>query len=95
MNALCWHRTHDVRVDNVREPKIENRRDARCNVFGHDAMDELVRVGGAVGDLRSGDRVGLQFCISCANVLRRERPSRRRRAPCPRCATPPRVLIRN
>ena len=27
MKAVCWHGTHDVRVDNVPDPKIEDPRD--------------------------------------------------------------------
>ena len=40
MKAVCWHGTHDVRVDTVPEPKILNPRDAIIKVtstkfYGH------------------------------------------------------------
>ena len=40
-------RTDHVRVDNVREPTIENPRDARADVFGPEPMGWLVQVGSA------------------------------------------------
>jgi threonine dehydrogenase-like Zn-dependent dehydrogenase len=59
MKAVCWHGRNDMRVDNVPDPKIEDRRDAiiRITATGICGSD-LHLMAGAAPDMRSGDIVG-------------------------------------
>lgn len=59
MKALCWHGFHDVRYDNVPDPKILNPRDAiirvtACAICGSD----LHLTDGYVPTMQAGDVIG-------------------------------------
>jgi len=62
MRAVCWHGRHDVRVDDVPEPKILNPRDAivkvtRTAICGSD----LHLFDGYIPTMQKGDILGHEF----------------------------------
>ena len=62
MKALCWYGKHDVRVDRVPDPRIEEPRDAiikvtSCAICGSD----LHLFDGFMPGMRHGDVMGHEF----------------------------------
>lgn len=98
MQALRYHATRNVSVDNVDDPRLEADDDivlrvtatAICgsdlhlyrgkvpgmeagDILGHEFMGVVEEVGGAVRNLRQGDRVVVPFTISCGDCFFCER----------------------
>jgi len=94
MKAVCWYGAHDVRVEDVPDPKILNPHDAivkvtltaicgsdlhlydgyiptmmKGDILGHEFMGEVVEVGNAVTNLKTGDRVIVPFAIACGRCF--------------------------
>ena len=62
MKALCWHGTHDVRVDTVPDPKILNARDAIVKVTATAICgSDLHLYDGFIPTMRRGDILGHEF----------------------------------
>jgi len=62
MKALCWHGTHDVRIDSVPDPKILEPRDAIVQVTATAICGSDLHIyGGIVPTLESGDVLGHEF----------------------------------
>jgi len=62
MKALCWHGKGDVRCDNVRDPKIENPRDAILRVTATAICgSDLHLYNGVMPTMESGDILGHEF----------------------------------
>lgn len=62
MKALTWHGTHDVRVDNVADPKIEESRDAIIKVTATAICgSDLHLYNGLMGGMEAGDVLGHEF----------------------------------
>ena len=62
MKAVCWHGTHDVRVENVPEPKIINNRDALVKVtLTAICGSDLHLYDGYIPTMRKGDILGHEF----------------------------------
>ncbi|BES71489.1 zinc-dependent alcohol dehydrogenase [Marinobacter nanhaiticus D15-8W] len=62
MKALTWHGTHDVRVDNVADPKIEDSRDAIIKVSATAICgSDLHLYNGLMGGMEAGDVLGHEF----------------------------------
>lgn len=62
MRALTWHGKHDVRVENVPEPEIENPRDAIVRVSSSAICgSDLHLYNGVIPTLRKGDVLGHEF----------------------------------
>lgn len=62
MKALTWHGTHDVRVDNVADPKIEDSRDAIIKVTATAICgSDLHLYNGLMGGMQAGDVLGHEF----------------------------------
>src|SRR5436309_7964156 len=62
MKAVCWHGTHDVRVENVPEPKIINHRDALVKVtLTAICGSDLHLYDGYIPSMKSGDVLGHEF----------------------------------
>lgn len=62
MKALCWHGKHDIRCDDVPDPRIEHPRDAivrvtSCAICGSD----LHLYDGFVPGMKAGDIMGHEF----------------------------------
>jgi len=84
MRALVFQKPHDVRHENVPDPKIVDPRDAIVRVtstaicgtdlhissphLGHEFMGIVEEVGAGVGDLVKGDRVVVPFPIACGRA---------------------------
>jgi threonine dehydrogenase-like Zn-dependent dehydrogenase len=62
MKAVCWYGTHDVRVENVPEPKILNHRDALLKVTTTAICgSDLHLYDGYIPGMRKGDILGHEF----------------------------------
>src|SRR5512138_2233974 len=62
MKAVCWHGTHDVRVENVPEPKILNNRDALIKITTTAICgSDLHLYDGCIPGMRKGDILGHEF----------------------------------
>ncbi|WOD40247.1 zinc-dependent alcohol dehydrogenase [Nodosilinea sp. E11] len=62
MKAVCWHGTHDVRVDTVPDPKLLNPRDAIVKVTSTAICgSDLHLYDGFIPTMQSGDILGHEF----------------------------------
>jgi threonine dehydrogenase-like Zn-dependent dehydrogenase len=62
MKAVCWHGTHDVRVENVPEPKILNCRDALVKItLTAICGSDLHLYDGYIPTMKKGDILGHEF----------------------------------
>jgi threonine dehydrogenase-like Zn-dependent dehydrogenase len=62
MKAVCWHGAHDVRVENVPEPKIINCRDALVKItLTAICGSDLHLYDGYIPTMKKGDIVGHEF----------------------------------
>jgi len=62
MKALVWHKTHDVRVENVPDPTILNPRDAIVKITATAICgSDLHLYDGYIPTLKSGDILGHEF----------------------------------
>jgi len=62
MKAVCWHGTHDVRVENVPEPKILNNRDALIKItLTAICGSDLHLYDGYIPTMKKGDILGHEF----------------------------------
>lgn len=62
MRATCWHGKRDVRVENVPEPKILNKRDAIVRVTSTAICgSDLHLFNGLIPSMMSGDILGHEF----------------------------------
>jgi len=62
MKAVCWHGTHDVRVENVPEPKIINNRDALVKItLTAICGSDLHLYDGYIPTMQKGDILGHEF----------------------------------
>ena len=62
MKAVCWHGTHDVRVENVPEPKIINHRDALVKItLTAICGSDLHLYDGYIPTMQKGDILGHEF----------------------------------
>jgi len=62
MKAVCWHGTHDVRVEAVPEPKILNQRDAIVKItLTAICGSDLHLYDGYIPTMRKGDILGHEF----------------------------------
>ena len=62
MRALCWHGKHDVRVDNVPDPKIVNPKDAILKVTATAICgSDLHLYDGMIPTMHHGDVLGHEF----------------------------------
>ncbi|MCI3952715.1 MAG: Alcohol dehydrogenase GroES domain protein [Burkholderiales bacterium] len=62
MKAVCWHGTHDVRVENVPEPKIINSRDALVKItLTAICGSDLHLYDGYIPTMKKGDILGHEF----------------------------------
>lgn len=62
MKAVCWHGSHDVRVDTVSDPKILNPRDAILKVTSTAICgSDLHLYDGFIPTMQSGDILGHEF----------------------------------
>lgn len=59
MKALCWHGTHDVRIDTVPDPKIQDARDVIIKITSSGICgSDLHLFDGYVPTMKSGDILG-------------------------------------
>lgn len=62
MKALCWHGTHDVRIDEVPDPTIQNPRDAIVRITSTAICgSDLHLYDGYIPTMKSGDVLGHEF----------------------------------
>src|SRR5512147_78626 len=62
MKAVCWHGTHDVRVESVPEPKILNGRDALVKItLTAICGSDLHLYDGCIPTMKKGDILGHEF----------------------------------
>jgi threonine dehydrogenase-like Zn-dependent dehydrogenase len=62
MKAVCWHGAGDVRVDNVTDPKISNRRDSIVRVTSTAICgSDLHLYDGYIPLMQDGDIIGHEF----------------------------------
>ncbi len=62
MKAVCWHGAHDIRVDNVPDPKILNPRDAIIKISSTAICgSDLHLYNGLIPTMQSGDILGHEF----------------------------------
>jgi len=62
MKAVCWYGTHDVRVENVSEPKLLNHRDALIKVtLTAICGSDLHLYDGYIPSMQKGDILGHEF----------------------------------
>jgi len=62
MKAVCWHGAHDVRVENVPEPKIINGRDALVKItLTAICGSDLHLYDGYIPTMKKGDIIGHEF----------------------------------
>jgi threonine dehydrogenase-like Zn-dependent dehydrogenase len=62
MKAVCWHGAHDVRVENVPEPKIINGRDALVKItLTAICGSDLHLYDGHIPTMKKGDILGHEF----------------------------------
>ena len=67
MKALTWHGKHDVRIDNVDDPKIVNPRDAIIKVTATAICgSDLHLYDGYIPTMHSGDILGHEFMARMA-----------------------------
>lgn len=71
MKAVCWHGTHDVRVENVPEPKLLNQRDALVKVnLTAICGSDLHLYDGYIPAMHKGDILGHEFMGEVVEVGR-------------------------
>src|SRR5512142_3405621 len=74
MKAVCWNGTHDVRVENVPEPKILNTRDALLRITTSAICgSDLHLYDGCIPSMRKGDILGHEFMGEVLEVGREVR----------------------
>ncbi|MDX1531216.1 MAG: alcohol dehydrogenase catalytic domain-containing protein, partial [Rhodothermales bacterium] len=62
MKALCWHGTHDVRVDTVPDPEILNPRDCIVRItLTAICGSDLHLYDGYIPTMQAGDILGHEF----------------------------------
>src|SRR5512147_913324 len=62
MKAVCWYGTHDVRVENVPEPKLLNSRDALIRITASAICgSDLHLYDGYIPTMKKGDILGHEF----------------------------------
>lgn len=62
MKALCWHGKHDVRINDVPEPKIINKQDAIIRITSTAICgSDLHLYNGLMSNMESGDVLGHEF----------------------------------
>ncbi|HEX7069994.1 MAG TPA: alcohol dehydrogenase catalytic domain-containing protein, partial [Rhodothermales bacterium] len=62
MKALCWHGTHDVRVDTVPDPTIQNDRDDIIRITSTAICgSDLHLYDGYIPSMKNGDVLGHEF----------------------------------
>ena len=62
MKALCWFGKHDVRVENVPDPKILNSRDAIIKITSTAICgSDLHLYNGLIPTMQTGDILGHEF----------------------------------
>jgi len=62
MKAVCWHGTHDVRVENVSEPRLLNHRDALVKItLTAICGSDLHLYDGYIPSMHKGDILGHEF----------------------------------
>jgi threonine dehydrogenase-like Zn-dependent dehydrogenase len=62
MKAVCWHGAHDVRVENVPEPKLLNHRDALIKIsLTAICGSDLHLYDGYIPTMKKGDILGHEF----------------------------------
>jgi threonine dehydrogenase-like Zn-dependent dehydrogenase len=62
MKAVCWHGAHDVRVENVPEPKLLNNRDALIKIsLTAICGSDLHLYDGYIPTMKKGDILGHEF----------------------------------
>ncbi|MGB7442477.1 MAG: zinc-dependent alcohol dehydrogenase [Coleofasciculaceae cyanobacterium] len=62
MKALCWHDAHDVRVDNVPDPKVEDDGDAVIKITSTAICGSDLHIyDGYIPTMESGDVLGHEF----------------------------------
>lgn len=62
MRALCWHGKHDIRVDNVPDPIIQESTDALIKITSTAICGSDLHIfDGFVMEMRSGDVLGHEF----------------------------------
>src|SRR6516165_12687256 len=71
MKAVCWHGAHDVRVENVSEPRLLNDHDALVKV-GLTAIcgSDLHLYDGYIPSMHKGDILGHEFMGEVVEVGR-------------------------
>jgi threonine dehydrogenase-like Zn-dependent dehydrogenase len=71
MKAVCWHGTHDVRVENVPEPKILNHQDAVVKItLTAICGSDLHLYNGYIPAMQRGDILGHEFMGEVVEVGR-------------------------
>jgi threonine dehydrogenase-like Zn-dependent dehydrogenase len=71
MKAVCWHGTHDVRVESVPEPRLLNHRDALIKVtLTAICGSDLHLYDGYIPQMHSGDILGHEFMGEVVEVGR-------------------------
>jgi threonine dehydrogenase-like Zn-dependent dehydrogenase len=71
MKAVCWHGTHDVRVENVPEPKILNHQDAVVKItLTAICGSDLHLYDGYIPTMQRGDILGHEFMGEVVEVGR-------------------------
>lgn len=71
MKATCWHGKHDIRVEDVPDPKILNERDAIVRVSSTAICgSDLHLYGGFIPSMQSGDILGHEFMGEVVEVGR-------------------------
>src|ERR1041384_8337964 len=71
MRALCWHGTHDVRVENVPDPTIINPRDAIIKItLTAICGSDLHLYDGYIPTMHKGDILGHEFMGEVVEVGR-------------------------
>ncbi len=71
MRALCWHGTHDVRVENVPDPTIINPRDAIIRItLTAICGSDLHLYNGYIPSMHKGDILGHEFMGEVVEVGR-------------------------
>src|ERR1051326_8133477 len=71
MRALCWYGKHDVRVENVTDPKIINPHDAIVRITATAICgSDLHLYAGVVPQMKEGDILGHEFMGEVVEVGR-------------------------
>jgi threonine dehydrogenase-like Zn-dependent dehydrogenase len=71
MKAVCWHGTHDVRVESVSEPRLLNHRDALVKVnLTAICGSDLHLYDGYIPSMHKGDILGHEFMGEVVEVGR-------------------------